>query len=207
MTYHVGRGAEQLGQFSTEQIRAGLSSGQFFESDLVWCEGMSGWQPLGETLQLESGQNSESVSEGSSDSQPKAFTFSEGGGAALPSSSPAATTAGSYSSQQALPPAHVGVGVMPVPGSAIASLVLGLIPVLFCVIAPITGIVGVVLGHAALRHMKASTVQYDGRGLAVAGLILNYVWLALSILAIVLFVVFLLIGASVANAESGGITI
>jgi len=48
MHYNVGRNGEQLGQFSEEEIRAGLFDGRYLSTDLGWTEGMTDWKPLGE---------------------------------------------------------------------------------------------------------------------------------------------------------------
>ena len=45
-TIHVNRGSTNLGTFSEEDVRAGLSSGRFTGSDLGWREGMASWLPL-----------------------------------------------------------------------------------------------------------------------------------------------------------------
>jgi hypothetical protein len=43
---HVGRAGTKLGEFTIEEIRTGLSTGQFLSSDLGWRPGMSQWEPL-----------------------------------------------------------------------------------------------------------------------------------------------------------------
>src|ERR1700755_1630405 len=43
---NVNRGAESLGIFSEEDVRAGLRTGRFAPTDLGWREGMTSWQPL-----------------------------------------------------------------------------------------------------------------------------------------------------------------
>jgi dipeptidyl aminopeptidase/acylaminoacyl peptidase len=53
-------------------------------------------------------------------------------------------------------------------GLAIASLVLGLVS------CGVTGVVGVVLGHLAMKSIKRSGGALTGGGLAIAGLILGY---------------------------------
>ncbi|MEX1117419.1 MAG: GYF domain-containing protein, partial [Terrimicrobiaceae bacterium] len=42
----ISRNREQLGQFSEEEVRAGLQSGKFFATDLAWKEGLAEWKPL-----------------------------------------------------------------------------------------------------------------------------------------------------------------
>lgn len=46
MHYLVARDAEQLGQFTAEEIRAGLFDGKFLPTDLGWREGQEDWVPL-----------------------------------------------------------------------------------------------------------------------------------------------------------------
>jgi hypothetical protein len=43
--YHVGRNGQQTGPFSLEQLKAMAASGQLLPTDLVWKEGMAGWEP------------------------------------------------------------------------------------------------------------------------------------------------------------------
>lgn len=45
---HVARDGAKLGEFSLEQIQAGLTTGQFRPTDLGWQSGMTDWQPLSE---------------------------------------------------------------------------------------------------------------------------------------------------------------
>jgi hypothetical protein len=69
----------------------------------------------------------------------------------------------------------------PTSGMAIASLVVSLLGI---------GIVGVILGHLALNEINKSNGYMQGRGLAIAGLIIGY----LQIAAGVIFGIFLVIG-------------
>ncbi|HEX4640027.1 MAG TPA: YIP1 family protein [Chthoniobacterales bacterium] len=45
---HVARDGAKLGEFTLEQIQAGLASGQFRATDLGWQTGMTDWRPLSE---------------------------------------------------------------------------------------------------------------------------------------------------------------
>ena len=45
-TIHVARDGAKLGEFSLEQIREGLGTGQFRPTDLGWQSGMADWRPL-----------------------------------------------------------------------------------------------------------------------------------------------------------------
>lgn len=45
--YYTGRDGQRLGPFEEERVREMLASGELRASDLVWCEGMTDWQPAG----------------------------------------------------------------------------------------------------------------------------------------------------------------
>jgi hypothetical protein len=47
---HVARDGAKLGEFTLEQIREGLSTGQFRGTDLAWQSGMTDWRPLSEVV-------------------------------------------------------------------------------------------------------------------------------------------------------------
>jgi len=47
-TIHVARDGAKLGEFTLEQIRAGLETGQFRLTDLAWQAGMADWRSLRE---------------------------------------------------------------------------------------------------------------------------------------------------------------
>lgn len=47
---HVARDGAKLGEFTLEQVREGLNSGQFRATDLGWQSGMAEWRPLGELV-------------------------------------------------------------------------------------------------------------------------------------------------------------
>ena len=47
---HVARDGAKLGEFTLEQIQAGLASGQFRPTDLGWQTGMTDWRPLSEFI-------------------------------------------------------------------------------------------------------------------------------------------------------------
>ncbi len=64
-------------------------------------------------------------------------------------------------------------------GIAIASLICSLLGL---------GLVGVILGHLGLREIKRSNGYQEGRGLAIAGLIIGYLEIALGV-AVVLAII------------------
>jgi len=45
-TIHVARDGAKLGEFSLEQVREGIGTGQFRSTDLGWQAGMADWRPL-----------------------------------------------------------------------------------------------------------------------------------------------------------------
>src|SRR5262249_13718995 len=72
-----------------------------------------------------------------------------------------------------------------VPGSAVWSMILGLISFVTC--GPLTAIPAVILGHVALR--KIQTEIRPGKGQALTGLIAGYVNIGIALLAIPFFVI------------------
>jgi hypothetical protein len=70
---------------------------------------------------------------------------------------------------------------------AIASLVLGLLSLLGCMI--VTAIPGVICGHLALSKIRQSRGYVTGEGVATAGLVTNYVALFLTLVALLFFLI------------------
>lgn len=62
---HVARDGAKLGEFTPEQVREGLGTGQFRKTDLGWQSGMAEWRPLPEL-----------VPSGASDQSPASPAFS-----------------------------------------------------------------------------------------------------------------------------------
>lgn len=213
MTYHLGRGTSQLGQFTEEEIREGVASGQFQASDLAWTDGMADWKPISdvftgiaavEAANTESEPMPSSVEESSSHTAP--FTSEP-----VQASSPGAAVIPPVTMQPIQPPyygqsasggtGNVGVAMMPTPGTAIASLILGIISLVTCYFGLLFAIPGVICGHIALSKIKNPAFQYDGKGLAFTGLILNYIWLGAAVLILLAFVVMGLIGVAMEAAS------
>ena len=65
-------------------------------------------------------------------------------------------------------------------GLAIASMVLGILGV---------SIVAIILGHVSLNQIKKSGDTQEGRGFAIAGLVLGYIGLALLLIVIAVVIV------------------
>jgi hypothetical protein len=69
-------------------------------------------------------------------------------------------------------------------GLAIASLVCGILPIYW-----ITSILALVFGYIAKSQIDRSQGTQTGRGMAVAGIVLGWVWMAVLGVIIVLFIV------------------
>ena len=64
---------------------------------------------------------------------------------------------------------------------AITSLILGILSIFLSLL---TAIPGVITGHMALSKIKKAPNDYEGKGMAIIGLILNYFFLILAIIII-----------------------
>ena len=86
----------------------------------------------------------------------------------------------------------MAAGYAPVsPGtSALALASLGVALFSLCLSAGVGGIVAVVLGHMAINRINASGGMLGGRGAAIAGLILGYIEVALTIAFVILYIAF-----------------
>ena len=85
------------------------------------------------------------------------------------------------------PPAYAMPPSSKTSGLAIASLITG---ILFCFV--VTPIVAVVLGHLALDQIRDSDGTISGRGMAIAGATLGWIFLGLVAVALVGWVISLL---------------
>lgn len=81
--------------------------------------------------------------------------------------------------------------------TATASLILGILAYTCC--GPFFSVPAVILGHVALSKIRRGEEAESGRGMAVAGLVLGYLNIALAAL-LVLFYVSLLVIAAIASA-------
>ncbi|MCI1709909.1 MAG: DUF4190 domain-containing protein [Chiayiivirga sp.] len=72
---------------------------------------------------------------------------------------------------------------------AVVSLVFG---VLGWVALPLVGsTVAIVTGHMARNEIRRAVDQFEGDGLAIAGLVLGYLWLGLAIAVVAVLITFL----------------
>lgn len=146
-----------MGPFSLEEVNRQLAAGTLSLADQAWYEGAAGWVPLSTVP---------GVSGSGTTGSPAAATPS------VPAVTPPAAGGPVIASSQTEP-------------LAIWSLVLSLVGLLSFCCGPAFGIGGVVCGHLALSKIKAKP-QLEGRGLALAGLIIGY-FAALSWLLYLIF--------------------
>lgn len=192
MQYHLGRDGSPLGEFPEAEILSGLTTGRFLGSDLAWCAGMPDWKPLSEVLPQAAPLP---VAPSTAPSSPTVVEVLRPGSAPSPAVLPYPAPPAQSWPAQAYPPTHVGTGVMPTPGTAIASLVLGIISLVTCSLGVLLVIPGLICGHIALNQIKAPGSRYEGKALAMTGLILNYVWLGAVVLGVIFILAFGLLGA------------
>ena len=187
MQIYIYRDNLQAGPFSEAEIRAQLSAGTITRETLVWWDGQADWKPLGQT-QL---------------------------------GSPAVQTATREIPRVPAPPP----GVAPMPGAlppvsstprvsvlAIVSLVCGILalPGIVCLpVLIIFGLAAVITGHIAYIQIGRNPSQ-SGKGIALAGLIVGYIDLALVAVLLIFLIalgnqvkdVFKTISAQLQSAEA-----
>jgi hypothetical protein len=71
----------------------------------------------------------------------------------------------------------------------IISLVLGIVS-LCCYVSPLTGIGAVVTGYLALKNIKTDPANYGGKGLAIAGMAIGGIFLAIGLIYWILIIFF-----------------
>jgi hypothetical protein len=74
---------------------------------------------------------------------------------------------------------------MPAPVTAIVSLVLGIAALAtfsMCLVGGVLAVPGAICGHMALSRIRRSGGRMDGRGMAIAGLVISYATMAIGLL-------------------------
>jgi len=155
MQIHVGRNSQQLGTFTAKQILDGLASGQFFPTDVAWHEGLTDWQPLSDLEVLSAATSGPAVPAVPPPVPQPIFR-----------AQPTAVHQPIQTASTSLPGWSLGLGI--------ASF--------FCWI--FTALPAVICGHKALGKMKRGEVSDGGRGMAIAGLILGYLTIGMSVLVV-----------------------
>ncbi|MFZ4764132.1 MAG: GYF domain-containing protein [Roseimicrobium sp.] len=163
--YYVGSNGQQTGPYSVEQLTEMATAGQLRETDLVWREGMAGWEPA---------RTVEGV-------------FSAAPGLSSPgdlgTAPPPVPAAAPYAEATLLPP--LGATAPRQNPLAVAGLVLGIFSVtlgLCCCSGIPFSLSGLVCSIIALNQIKADPSNQTGRGLALGGLWCSIANLVLAVL-------------------------
>lgn len=152
--WYFGENGQQNGPVDDAGIRQAMAAGQLNPQTLVWREGMPNWLPLAQVPEL----------------------FSPDPAAFPPGSPYPPPYAGGYA-----PP--YGSMAPPTSGLAIASMVCGIVAPCLCYFAIVAAIPAVICGHLAMARIRENPLTL-GRGMALAGLILGYIFIALTIFVV-----------------------
>lgn len=161
--YHVGRNGQQTGPFSVEQLKAMADAGELQPTDLVWQEGMAGWEPAG-TL-------------------PGVFAAASSGGG-TPQAAPAPLA------QATVLPPIAGPGGPRQNGLALTGMILGIVSFFFlcCCYGLPFNVGGIVCSIMGMNQIKADPSQ-SGMGMAQAGLWCSIASLVIGAILLVLALV------------------
>lgn len=172
MQWYYSKSGTQHGPVTQAELQAKISSGEVAVSELVWKDGMPDWTPASRLPE-----------------------FASSSQIPLPSADPATVSPYAPPTSPVLQPPYPGhYQATPTSGLAIASLVCGILSLTTCLLLP--GIPAVICGHMALSNIKDSHSTISGRGMAIAGLVMGYVSIAL----LLFFILFIIIGVV---SESG----
>jgi hypothetical protein len=162
MQIHLARNGQAMGPFPLEEVNRQLAAGTLTGTDLAWYDGAAGWAPLSSVPGV--------TVPGTSGATPPAP------GTPAPSAAPATL---SPAATVAAPPAFPVTPAAPTEPLAIWSFVLSLVGLFgFLCCGPLFSGAAVVCGHLALPKFRARP-DLQGRGLAVAGLVIGYVLVGL----------------------------
>ena len=178
--WFYGKDGIQHGPVSEQKIKDLLFSNEINDSTIVWREGMDDWIPLKQVPEFKFSYPSNQLDHPTQQNTPPPLP------AALPTVPPTPSIASPspiYAPGQATPPPTF-VQPTPTSGLAIASLVCGIFTILACYFWGFFGIPAVICGHLALKSIKANPTPIQGKGMAIAGLILGYLGIILQLIVI-----------------------
>ena len=199
MSYQIARNGDTLGTYTEEELVEAVELGDVLVTDLAWTEGMEDWVLVETLVEIEEeDEATESAPEQPATPHPKEKPTES---MVRPLGQPHATT--HYTAPPAAPvvsPERYGA---PAPrmvrgspyasiprghygpaGSAIASLVLG---ILSLALLFLTGVPAILCGHMARKKIRRSGGTFSGHGMAVAGMVLGYVTTTLSLLWLIAY--------------------
>lgn len=154
MDVYIARNGARSGPFPLEEVQRQLASGQLSTSDLAWTQGAQDWVPLASFPPLQSIPS-------------------------IPGNMPPAIPLHDLNSDRPV----VGAGQAQTSGAAIASLVLGILSLPFC-LSILAAVPAIICGHIARSNIRHSGGTLTGSGMALAGLILGYLEVAILVIAI-----------------------
>lgn len=169
--WFYGKDNAQHGPVSDLEIRNLISTDQITPDTMIWREGMSDWLPLKDVQDFQPAQTpiQHNTDTGTSSGNPYARPRTQAG----------------ITSQAATP----------TDGLSIASLVLGIISIMSCYVWGLFAIPAVICGHMSLKKINTSPTPVAGKGMAIAGLVMGYIGIALQLLIIVIFI-FAIVGST-----------
>jgi hypothetical protein len=169
MEWYYSNNGQQAGPVSQDQLAELFRNGTVKPFDLVWNETMTEWTAIGKV-------------EAFASAAPATAPAPPSVGAAPTLSAAAMAGSGAYSPQFAAAPQKTD-------GLAITSLVLGILSMICCGMGILTGIPAVICGHIAMGRMKKDP-NLQGKGLAIAGLIMGYLGIVVSVIYLIYVVAF-----------------
>jgi hypothetical protein len=165
MNWYYAKNGAQHGPVALEDMKSRIAMGEISPTDLAWREGMADWLPVSGISELKV-----EAPPARMDAQPS-----------YPVQAPAPTASAPvepYRAPGAAPiPGAAGQmvpGQVPVQGLSIASMVCGIVSLLICCVwyvAPVLGLVAVVLGFVALAKIKSDPARNRGKGMAITGVV------------------------------------
>jgi hypothetical protein len=191
MDYYIGINGTQQGPFKLQEL---LSRGLRADS-LVWAEGMPDWQradavpEVAALFQAPASAVAQSAPPQPSEPAPAPNHFAPVGSEAAP---------GANASQQHGMLGYQSYAEVPKNGFAVASMVLGIVSYPMCIfwyLGAVTAILAIVFGFLARSRISSGQTSV-GSGMALAGLILGFVWFGLILIMLAFVLVFVVAAGS-----------
>jgi hypothetical protein len=164
MQIHVARDGKELGSFSVDDVRAGLSSGKFLPTDFGWMDGQSDWARLPALPGLAPAPQPAAEQT----SAPLAEEIEQ----TLPASTKPEARAAHPKTTGTRVPLSKPVHGAPAASLAVVSLVCGVLSL--SVIPLLPALPAIVCGHLARGQIRRSAGTLGGEGAALGGLITGY---------------------------------
>lgn len=159
MLIFVHSRGQRLGPLALDEVNRQLQAAQLLPDDLAWHEGLPTWIPL---------RSIQGVV------VPEGIFPSPGAAVSLPGPMP-----------PVVPPTSQVVPTAGTDPLAICSLVFGILGMICCG-SLILSIAAAVCGHISLSNTKKNP-SLEGRGLAIAGVVLGYVGLAIGVIWLIFY--------------------